>query len=76
MTSTRLSGSSHVFEEASPSPLFQGLLWRIPDGRGVGPLLGDHRDFGRHLNPVAKRLIGHPTRRGNLDDPDVVEEDK
>ena len=49
------------------------LAGRVPDGRGVGALLGGHRNFRRHLDPIVLGVIRCPARRRDLNDASVVE---
>ena len=46
---------------------------RVPDRRGIGPVLNRHRDLLGHRNPVPLRVVGRPSRGGDLDDAHVVE---
>ncbi len=44
----------------------------VPDGRSVGPLLVDHRDFGTHRHAEALGVVGRPARRRDLEHTHVV----
>ena len=46
---------------------------RVPDRRGIGPLLNGHRDVLGHRDSEPLRVIGRPARGGYLNHPNVVE---
>src|SRR4029450_104398 len=64
------NGSRRSFISVSPR---SRLAWRVPDGRGVGALLGNHGGFRWHLDPIVLGVIRRPARCRDLDDASVVE---
>ncbi len=47
-------------------------LWRVPNGRRVGPVLNGHRYLIRHRNAKALGIISGPARRWDFDYANVV----
>jgi hypothetical protein len=47
-------------------------LWRVPDWRRIGALLGRHWNIIRHVNVETLCLIGRPTGRGDFNDSGII----